>query len=453
MNLFLDLPFSAPRTIIVLCGIVAIACLDIVRRIKHRPTHLIFATIFGTAVSLGLFRVVDLFVHQGPQHNSYVLALALLLVILGWKALFGPWEVKTKLAVLVTFIFWISLHLFANDTPEQNSVRLIAIATAFIPAIIWCILFLKYHRERIATVALLFLAGMLSTVPILFYDMITRRGVEMQFFFFRIKPENFNQTARDFVSTHLPTDNALHATLLATLFAFLCVGIIEEVSKYWVINKCGKQIFTSIDDVMQMSVMVAIGFAFAENVVNPVYFTAFVTDYLIHDAAPDVPAFLGNVLGRSVLTSMVHIVSTGVMGYFLGLAFFAHPVLDEKHQRGKEHPWFYLLHSILRMPEVSIFRVQMLIMGLLSAVLLHAFFNFLVTLPDIIPGNPQSVGELMDDQVPALIGHIPLLMIPAMLYVVGGFWLLTWLFMRKKNMAERGHRVIRETFVDIIEEE
>jgi hypothetical protein len=32
---------------------------------------------------------------------------------------------------------------------------------------------------------------------------------------------------------------------------------------------------------------------------------------------------------------------------------------------------------------------------------------------------------------------IPLLLLPALLYVVGGFWLLTWLFLLKQNTEER----------------
>lgn len=453
MNLFSDLTFSAGKSIIVLCAVVAIASIDIVRRIKHRPTHLFFATVLGTALSIGLIRTVDLFLQPGVQDNPYAMALALLLVVLGWKSLFGPWEVQTKLMMLATFLFWISIHMFASDSQEDQIVRLIAAATALVPAAIWCMLFLKYHRERMSSVCLLFLAGILSTVPILFYDTLVRRGVEMQFFLFRIKPESFNQTTQTFVSGQLTSGSQTQSVIIATLISFFFVGVIEELSKYWVVSRSGKQLFASIDDVMQLSIIVAIGFAFAENIINPVYFSSFVKDYLMHGAAPDVVGFLSNVLGRSVLTSMVHILSTGVMGYFLGCAIFATPVLAERHSRKKGYLMLAFLHRMLRLQEVSIFRVQMLVTGLLSAICLHGLFNFLVTLPEILPGQPRSIAELIGDSAPAILDRVPLLLLPALLYVVGGFWLLTSLFLRTQNITERGHLIAREVLVPVLPEE
>lgn len=447
MNILSDLPFSAGKTAIVLCAVIAIASVDIVRRIGHRPTHLFFATVLGTSLSIGLIRIVSVFMQPGTANNSYGMALALLLLLLGWKSLFGPWEVQTKLTILGTFLFWICLHLFWDDSLQQHTVRLIAALAAIVPAAIWCMLFLRYHRERMSAVCLLFLAGMLSTVPILFYDMLVRRGVEMQFFLFRIKPESFNVTAQNFVTGQLSGGGQTTSLLLATLLSFLFVGFIEEVSKYWVLSRSSRRIFTSIDDVMQLSIIAAIGFAFAENVINPVYFSAFVEQYLLHGAAPDALGFLSNVMGRSVLTSMVHIVSTGVLGYFLGLAIFAGPVLAARRAAGRRMGFLGMLQGMLRLREISIFRMQMITTGLLSAVVLHGLFNFLVTLPEILPGRPRSIAELIGPSAPGLLDAVPLLLVPALLYVVGGFWLLTTLFLRTENTMEFGHPVLQEELV------
>lgn len=446
-----SIDYSGPKTVAVLCAIVALASLDLVRRIKHQPTHLLFATVIGTSLSVGLIRVSDLFLQPGIQDNPYTAAIAVLLIILGWRALFGPWEVQTKALMLGTFLFWISLHLFGDDTAEQHSIRLIAVATALVPAAVWCMLFLKYHHERIGSVLLLFMAGMLSTVPILFYDALVRRGVEMQFFLFTIKPESFSQTTQTFVNGQL-MHGAPKSLLVATFLSFVFVGVIEELSKYWVLSRSAKQIFSSIDDVMQLSIIVAIGFAFAENVINPVYFTSFVREYLLHGAAPDVLGFVSNVLGRSVLTSMVHILSTGVMGYFLGLAIFAGPYIAERKSRGKSFVLLETLHRVLRLREISVFRVQMLVTGLLCAIGLHGLFNFLVTLPELLPDNPRSMADIIGQSAPAFLGNVPFLLVPALLYVVGGFWLLTTLFLRKENMTERGHLLTQEEFVPVIKD-
>jgi hypothetical protein len=329
---------------------------------------------------------------------------------------------------------------------EQVTVRLIAAGVALMPAIIWCRLFLRYHWERRGVVVLLFLSGILATVPILFYDALVRRGVEMHFLFFRIQPESFSQTAQQVVMQHAAVGGG-DGRMMALLISYLFVGLIEEVSKYWVISRSGQRLFTSIDDVLQLSIIAAIGFAFAENVVNPVYFTAFVRDFLFHGAAPDVSAFISNVLGRSVLTSMVHIVSTGVMGYFLGLAIFAGPYLAEQRMQGRLFRILNGLHRLLRLPEVSLFRVQMLATGLIAAIGLHGLFNFLVTLPEMLPGNPQSIADIIGPSAPSFLSAIPFLLIPALFYVVGGFWLLTVLFARKASMQERGHLVTREVWV------
>jgi hypothetical protein len=82
----------------------------------------------------------------------------------------------------------------------------------------------------------------------------------------------------------------------------------------------------------------------------------------------------------------------------------------------------------------------MTFLGILSAVLLHGTFNFLVTLPDLLPGNPQNIADLLHLSEGSYFRSVPILLVPSLLYVVGGFWLLTFLFQRKANMEERVRR-------------
>lgn len=440
------------RTVIVLLAVMSLASFDLSRRIRHRPTHLLFACILGTALSVGLIRIAQLFLEQPVQHSPALSALAVLLVVLGWKALFGPWDIETKAAVLGTFLFWIALTMLLKDPPGERLIRVIAAIVALVPAAVWCMLFLKYHRERMTSVVLLFLSGMLSTVPILFYDALVRRGIELEFFLIKIVPQSFNRASTTFVNGQL-TDGGVRTALFASLLSFLIVGCIEETSKYWVVRKSGERAFSSIDDVLQLSIIAAIGFAFAENIINPVYFTGFVREYLISPSSRDVFGFLTNVLGRSVLTTMVHVVSTGVMGYFLGLAIFAGPWLTEQRRKGRMHALLRSCHRLLRLPEDSVFRTEMILTGLLCAILLHGAFNFLVTLPDLLPGNPRTLGELLHLGPGSIPGMIPILLLPSLFYVVGGFWLLTELVLRTENQQERGHPVAQQVFVESVGEE
>lgn len=439
---------SLNRTVVVLLAVGSLAAFDLLQRLRHRNFHLVFAAVFGTLASVSIIRIGQVFQQPGAVIDSYIAALGILLLVLGWKALFGPWEPETKAAILGSFLFWIGIAVLGNYDAASRKNHLFAGLAALVPAVIWCTLFLKYHRERRSVVLLMFMAGMLSTIPILFYDTLVRRNIELHFFVVRVVPESFHRTADMFVRTTLGVTNSLEAALLSSAIAFLIVGTIEEVSKYWVLRKSAGRAFQSIDDVMQMSVIVAIGFSFAENIVNPVYFQSFVREYLVLPTRPDLLGFISNILGRSVLTSMVHIVSTGVLGYFVGVAVFAHPILIEE-RASRRRPLFVRIARLFRVSDERVFRIEMITCGLLAAIVLHACFNFLVTLPDLLPGDPKSFGDLLGSGDGSFLHFIPLLMLPALVYVVGGFWLLTWLFLLKENMAERGH--VRQ--VEVFEEE
>ncbi|PIR52640.1 hypothetical protein COU76_05225 [Candidatus Peregrinibacteria bacterium CG10_big_fil_rev_8_21_14_0_10_49_10] len=407
----------------------------------------VFAAMIGTALSILLLGLQQSLFTGHLTSNPYLMSLFVLTAVLAWRCLFGPWNAHIKATVLGTFLLWIGVYLTVNDAPDIRMARILAGVVALIPAVIWCSFFLKYHAQRMSVVCLMFFAGMLSTAPILFYDKLVRSGAELQFFFFRIVPENFNRTSSIFVSGNLSGITGVKSTLLITLLSFLFVGVVEECSKFWVMKKSGTQFFSSIDDVMQLSIIVAIGFAFAENIINPTYFTSFVQDFLIRND-PQWGGFLGNVMGRAILTNMVHIVSTGVLGYFFGLALFAGPYIREVRRKGKVLWLTEGIHTLLRYPAKLIFRRQMVCVGLLLAVFLHGLFNFLVTFPDILPSHPATLADLFGQSHGSLLSFVPLLMIPSLFYVVGGFWLLTDLFYKKENMKERGHLVTTDTFVN-----
>lgn len=428
-----------------LFGMLACASLAAEQRWRAAREY-VFAGMMGSGAAIILIAFQRSLFDVQAQHDPYFMALAVLCVALTWRCLFGPWNAHIKATVLGTFLFWIAVYMLASDAPDVRMARMLAGMVALIPALIWCAFFLKYHYQRASLVVLMFFAGMLSTAPILFYDKLVRSGMEMQFFFFRIVPENFNRTSSAFVSGSLVGSGTVQSTLIITLLSFLFVGVVEEVSKFWVMKKSGRQFFTSIDDAMQLSIIVAIGFAFAENIINPTYFMGFVQDFLITHQ-PNWGGFLGNVMGRAILTNMVHIVSTGVLGYFFGLALFAGPYIRDAHKKGKVLWIADGLHSMLGFSENVVFRRQMFLLGLGLAIALHGLFNFLVTFPDILPAHPRSLGDLFGFSGGSLLHYVPLLMIPSLFYVVGGFWLLTDLFYRKESMKERGHLITTDTFV------
>jgi hypothetical protein len=407
-------------------------------RKSPKITHYAFGAVLGTTLSLGAMVAADALLDPAHVFSGYLMALGVLLLVVIWRLLFGTWDPATKATVLGTFLFWIILRILLGETPPEQLAHGIAIAVAIVPAVVWCAIFLPYHRERLSVVFSLFFAGMLSTVPILFYDALVRRGVDLDFFLFRIDLQSFSRSSQAFVADTWPSLSTVGQSIVSMFVAFLCVGCIEEGSKMWVLRRTGKQFITSIDDMMQLAIVVAIGFAFAENITSTGYFVSFVREYLLDPTTRDWVAFAGNVAGRSVLTSMVHIVSTGVIGYFLGLAYFAGPLLQEAAAKGRRQRILHYVHGLFGMRRTELFAREMAIVGFVLAALLHAMSNFLVSLPDALPGNPRTVGDLFGSPDGSPLHLIALLLLPTLLYVVGGFFLLTTLFQRKENMRERG---------------
>jgi RsiW-degrading membrane proteinase PrsW (M82 family) len=289
---------------------------------------------------------------------------------------------------------------------------------------------------------------MLSTAPILFYSELTQRHIELNFILFKVIPVNFGTSSQQFVSESVFKNfSGTQAVVLTTLVTYLTVGFIEEVSKYWVLRHSSRDFFRSIDDVLQLSIIVALGFAFAENLVNPTYFVGFVQQYLLSPAGPQWGPFIGSVVGRSVLTIMVHILSTGVTGYFFGLAFYASPLIRDQFEHGKFHPVIESMHRMLSLRTERIYARYQILIGLTCAIISHGLFDFTVTLPDVLPGNPATVGQLLGSPPQSFLNTLSITLLPSVLYVVGGFWLLAYLFQRKEDMKDFGQVVDTQTYV------
>ncbi len=407
-----------------------------------------YAFVLGTLVTWILIAFKRAFFETGVGQDPFLMALGMTCVVIGWKFLFGPWSASIKATVLGTFLLWVCYAILRYETGAQLLATGIAAVIALIPVVIWCRLFLGYHKERISVVILAFFAGMLSTVPILFYNELMKRGIELNFFLFKITPISFGDSSQDFVSESIfKNTTGSTSIVLATLTTYLIVGVIEEISKFWVLRHSSRDFFRSIDDTLQLSIVVALGFAFAENLANPTYFVGFVTNYLLQPPSPLWGMFIGAVFGRAVLTTMVHVLSTGVMGYFFGLAFFASPLIRDQFKDGKRHPVMTMIHQALSIRTEAVYARTQLLTGVFCAIVIHGIFDFIVTLPDVLPGRPQTVGAVLGLAPSSFLHSIGITMLPALLYVVGGFWLLSYLFMKKEDMKEYGAVVESQSFV------
>jgi hypothetical protein len=138
------------------------------------------------------------------------------------------------------------------------------------------------------------------------------------------------------------------------------------------------------------------------------------------------------------------------MGYFVGLAFFSSSVLRDQFAAKKFHPILETLHRIASIDSDKIYRKLMMVYGFAAAILLHGFFDFIVTLPEVVPGNPTTVGALLGLVPSSFLHALPLTLLPSLFYVIGGFWILTYLFEKKENMKEFGQVIESETVIDEI---
>lgn len=192
------------------------------------------------------------------------------------------------------------------------------------------------------------------------------------------------------------------------LFVFLGIAMMEEFSKFIIMRSLNKNHFRSIDDVIGLAIVSALGFSFYENMV---YFNAQWGSL----AGGDYALF---VISRITIVTMVHMLSSGVLGYYFGLAHFASPVLRLQHKEKKRHPITDFIKSILYMRSSDVFRDEMMAIGLILAITLHAAYNFILS--SLIDFSPIIVAIILA------------------LYFFGGYALLTYLIKKKESRVEMG---------------
>jgi hypothetical protein len=154
--------------------------------------------VLGTIVTWILIAFKRVLFETGIQQDPFLGALGVVCVVVGWKFLFGPWSASIKSTVLGTFIFWVAYAILRHKEAEELLATAMAAIVAMVPVVIWCKLFLSYHKQRLSYVSLAFFAGMLSTAPILFYHELMTRSIQLNFFLFKITPLSFGSSSNGF---------------------------------------------------------------------------------------------------------------------------------------------------------------------------------------------------------------------------------------------------------------
>jgi RsiW-degrading membrane proteinase PrsW (M82 family) len=203
---------------------------------------------------------------------------------------------------------------------------LIAFLLALLPGLVWLIYFIKKDNlpEPKRKILKVFLAGMLMSVPILCFEL---------WFLGDLSKLKIEGTA-----------------FLIIKYIFV-IGLIEELFKYFAVRFCALK-SSEIDEPIDLPIYMiigALGFATIENII------LFCNQSTILLLSPAILTF-----GRFLGATLLHLLASGIIGYFLALSFY--------HLKYR-----YILFSI----------------GFILAIIIHATFNFFLE-SDIINGVIRS---------------------------------------------------------------
>ena len=157
------------------------------------------------------------------------------------------------------------------------------------PSIIWLLFFLRKdaHPESNSMILKIFFYGMLITLPVAFLEI----GFHAELKLLNLSP-----------------------LLFLVIYAFLGIGLVEEIFKYLIVRKnvLKNPEFDEPIDIMLYMIIAALGFAAAENLL--ILFPLLRPFQLFPTLAVSALRFVG--------ATFLHALASGLIGYFLALSIF-----------------------------------------------------------------------------------------------------------------------------------
>ena len=238
--------------------------------------------------------------------------------------------------------------------PYYTIIKLVmATVLAIVPALAWGYIFWKKQVGKRSMVLRTFIVGALFVVPLLTYKYLWQ-------YFPWLNAFEYTHPLKD----DLVGFSSLGFIPLEVIATFMIVGVIEEITKLWAVKLTDKKTICSIDDAIEMFIMAALGFSFAENML---YFYNIIT-------SKGVDSIIYPFVFRSLFSTFAHVMFSGVLGYFYGLAIFATDVVKDKHNE-KKWPITKFFARLFHLKKDVVFHEEKITQGLLIAITLHAVFN------------------------------------------------------------------------------
>lgn len=232
-----------------------------------------------------------------------------------------------------------------------------SIIFAAIPIVVWFYFLFKKSEKSKKIVFLIFFLGCLTAPALL--------GIQ---YLWDIFPK-FNLAA--FIEANISTQNVMYIAM------FVLFGAMEEIIKLYVITVVDKKtvLIKTIDDAIKYSIVSALGFSFVENV------------YYLFQFWPSVSTgqLAGMYIFRSLFTTCAHMIFSGVFGYFYGVGKYSIDLTQEAKLEGKKSRIATIIGKVFNLSLSRAYQQQMVIRGLLTAILLHASYNYLLQFNRILP--------------------------------------------------------------------
>ncbi len=234
---------------------------------------------------------------------------------------------------------------------------IVVVILALIPALIWLRIWKGKKIERNAKkyIFIAFALGALSVIPVLLIDKLWKAYPQL-----------------DLIHYIIQIDFFAHEKVLV-LVVFL--AIIEEIAKFLVvlfIDK-SKNLVNSIHDAIRYSIVAALGFAFAENII---YFYRFGINMEIYQ-------FMALFSFRSLITVCGHLMYSGIFGNYYGMSKFAKSYATQGYWGNTKKLDKRALSDKQLKRKASWYRKRKIFQGLIFAAALHSGFNYFLEIEDI----------------------------------------------------------------------
>ncbi len=149
-------------------------------------------------------------------------------------------------------------------------------------------------------------------------------------------------------------------TIIGTI---LFLTIIEEYIKHLIVRFVDDKQIKDIDDAITFSVMVGLAFALIETFI-----------YVLKGMPMNL------VVYRGLLSIPVHVIASGIFGYYYGQARFARRILKHNHTEKVYHLALKWFHKVITLNRSTVYEEEKMIEGLALATLFHGSANILFEL-------------------------------------------------------------------------